>query len=409
MTSRHCTTAQWLIAALTMALLCAPGCSDDDPTSPSDDGLKPLDLTLVINYGPWDEFGSSGFVFASSSSGAVLATATWAGRDTVELASDEGEYEEVSITIVGGDGWKIQTIPPVPPTGEQNLQGYEYPEDSGTAWLSAQNAPPHASFSVSCNGGTAHFYHEMGEPVPVVIDGTVSDAYLRLYDAAESPLGAAWIHDLHDDDEQTLDLATPGVLEPMETRTLTVPEAVAGDELRWRIDCRYPAAAPPRLIPMDSGWSLGPDFTVSADLSATVWSSPDLHTQIVVNNSVRSGYTIVLNGPWPATIPTVDHDVTLTAMSPDSLVWVWVNDRHEAEAHWHLIGEGNDSSWITHGWGGAESRLFLPELPVEVTDALPHLIRTDYRFERLRLEREVDESLTVRVGKYYPIRDLAQP
>jgi hypothetical protein len=385
--------------AVVMSLLV--GCSDDDPTQPEPNDLDPLDLVVNLDASAVAEFGAAGHVFASDGDGAVLAVATWNGIGTVTLADPDGAFDTVTLTVVGSGGGKLRTLRPVPPTSEQTILGEDHSDLDGSARVTLQNVPAHASYMVASNGTIGYGHQPLGEGVTVDVHGPVTDCYLR-FDEEQGPVSACWLRDLHIDDEPTVDLAAAGVLLPLDEHTLNIPGLEAGDELDWRVDRRYPAGAWPELIRLDANDAPSPASTVTVHLDADMWSSSELYTQIVVRAASGPNYVYVIDGPWPATLPTVDSSLTITSHTPDRLAWEWVEARHRATCIWAQVGDGVNVQWTTEGWGGTGESMALPQLPEIVTDAWPHLVREDFVPATLVLEHDVDAALTIRVAMAVP-------
>jgi len=400
MTIRNDAPSVWLCLCAVVFVFGLVGCSDDDPTDPGD-GLEPLALTLNLGASVVAEFGPIGHVFASSTDGEVLATATWEGAGPVVLTSDDGEYDLVTYTVVGFEGHDLQTFRPVPPNSEQAVLGAEYTGLYGNAFVNVQNPPPHSEYFVSTNGSTGYNYTPMGEQLVVHISGPISDVYVCL-STVDGPVGAFWVRDVAIDAEVTVDLAVPGVLEALQTRTITPPDVVTGDNVSWRMARAYPEGAWPEIISLSTGSLLEAPYDITAWVPADTWASDELSTQIVVHTGDEDSYAYVLTGDWPATLPTVDSEVTLLHSADGLLEWEWVDDLHRADGLWQLSIQDAYARWDIAGWGGPESSLELPQLPAAVTEAWSHLVRDDFTPTELLLEQDVSDTLTLRVGAAWP-------
>ena len=385
---------------LTLALIGVSACSDDDrcPVCPQP---GPLALTLHLDDSAVAEFGPQGHVFASTVGGDVLAWSAWEGTGTVELAGDDNEHVEVTYTMVGHDGRRLRTFRPVAPSGEHAVPGADYGDTSGHVTLLPQNAPAHSQYTASVNGGTSYSYTPLGERVRLSVVGRRTDVYLALGTAA-GPEQACWVRDVAIGEERVVDLAGPGVLQPVQARTLTAPGLQPGDVLSWRVAVLYPEGAWPEIITLDHDGVAEAPWEVPGALPAGTWADPDLYTQIIAHVGDGDAFGYVLRGSWPASLPEVDERIALPEAAPHSLAWTWVDARHRADSRWLKATSEGPAEWTVEAWGEGESSVTLPRFPAAVTEAWPHLVREGFAASEMLLEHDCSAALTIRAGKAIP-------
>jgi hypothetical protein len=380
------------VSGLVLVALAMTGCCDD-PEAPDTDPGEPL-LTFELGDYFVNMFASEGIVFVSDTGGDILGVGTWSGASNIEIHSDGTRPDTVSFTFVRDQvsGVDLSTEVGIPVGSLVSFEGgYAY-NPNGEAELALTNIPAHEYYLIASSLAGVRPPNSIPTLQTIQVHWDAVDVFVRIDPIDGWPQGG-WSWGVQPGEVRTMDLAEPGTLAPLIRYATRFPPGGDSVTASLHYDVRaglvrqafsfchdnYEGDAIP-----DSAIMYGPSIKPEHQTCTFVQR---------VEGDPRVIYLLEARGVVPTEFTKMPGTLEILSSNPDSAIFTMTGDWDRFAASWDMATSDSRIDWYVEGRAPI-SAYALPQLPQEVLQLVPDLVREEFVFHNMKVEGETQPGVT---------------